>query len=142
MASVVDDLNELLTIERGEAEALEIVLKELSVLDKDLADSGADVLQTASWSCSGLYRRITQLHGAPTLDASGLADDLADRPDTKSKLDILCKEEERIRKRIHAILTRNDIDDTTQGFLKDLLDAHKQSTLWCATTLGEWKRDK
>ncbi|MHB9036927.1 MAG: ferritin-like domain-containing protein [Armatimonadota bacterium] len=142
MASVVNDLNELLVIERGEAEAFEIVLKELSVLDKDLADSGADVMQTASWSCSGLYRRITQLHGEPTLDASGLAEDVADKPDTKSKLQSLCKEEERIRKKIHSVLARDDMDDATRGFLKDVQDAHKESAAWCEASLGEWKPDK
>ncbi len=74
MAYVVDELNELLISERGQVEALKTLLSAVEHTDPDIADSGRDVLQTASWTCVGLDHRISQLGKAPSLEVSRLAE--------------------------------------------------------------------
>ena len=141
MASIVDELNRLLMAERGEAEAVLEFIQELAEADADIAAGGRDALRTSSWSCSGLYRRITQLDGTPTLDASDLAADLAERSDTRSRLELLCESQENDLHMVEQLLKRRDLDRTTRQFLKDLRNAHKEMLRWCRETLGEWRRD-
>jgi len=141
MASVVDDLNELLCRERGEVEAVQALLHELSASDPDIADSGRDVLETASWSCQGLWHRINQLGGTATVDASDLGQRLDDLTDTKSKLELICKDQKKDRKLIDSLLKNEDLDKDTRSFLEDLHRAHCDSERWCERTLNEWKRD-
>ena len=141
MASIVDEQNRLLMAERGEAEAVLEFIEELAEADADIAAGGRDVLRTSSWSCSGLYRRITQLDGTPTLEASDLAADLAERFDTRSRLELLCESQENDLHMVEQLLKRRDLDRTTRQFLKDLRNAHKEMSRWCRETLGEWRRD-
>ena len=139
MASVVDELNELLSSERGEVEAVDVLIKQLAETDADIAESAADALRTASWSCSGLYHRINQLHGSTTLDSTNLAEELSARPDAKSKLEFLCAAQERDKARTESILRRKDLDNTTRSFLIDLTRAHEETLGWCETVLDEWE---
>lgn len=139
MASLVDELNGLLSSERGEVEATNALMAELAETDADIADSAADVLQTASWSCSGLYHRINQLKGTVTLDSADLAEELSAEPDARSKLAFLCAAQERDKARIESILKRSDLDETTRGLLIDLTRAHDETLRWCESVLGEWE---
>lgn len=141
MASVVDDLNDLLARERGEVEAVEALLEELRRTDADLAESGSDVLTTASWSCSGLYHRIVQLNGVPTVDSSDLAQDILDRPDTQSKLEFLCAEQQQDLNKIRGVLKHKGLDKTTREFIEELRDAHRETVRWCEAALSQWKAD-
>ncbi len=141
MASLVDELNRLLTDERGEVEAVNALIRELAASDADIADSAADILRTASWSCSGLYHRINQLHGTPTLDASDLADRLSAKPDAKSMLALLCSTQKWDRSRIESILRRRRLDEATRSFLVDLAKAHDETLRWCESALREWEVD-
>lgn len=141
MASVVDDLNELLKRERGEVEAVNMLISELEDTDPDIADGAEDVLDTASWSCSGLYHRITQLGGTPTLDTAGYTEEMENREDLKSRLELLCSYQNEDGSRIKAILDRDDLDETTRSFLGDLREAHMDTVRWCETTLAQWRVD-
>lgn len=142
MSSVVDELNELLAAERGEAEAVSDFIDELAEVDSDIAEGAKDVLQTASWSCSGLYRRITQTGGTPTLATSDLSTQLENKPDVRSRLEFLCETQVDDVSRIRALLNRKDLDRTTRQFLQDLKKAHDETIQWCKTTLDEWRRDE
>ena len=142
MASVVDELNELLKRERGEAEAIQLMFDQLEKTDPDLLDGGDDVLRTSAWSCSGLYHRNNKLHGDPTTDAQNLADEIEDKEDAKSKLEYLCKSQKTDRHLVKSILKRDDLDKDTHDFLVDLLKAHDDITVWCSTKLSEWKKDE
>lgn len=141
MASVVEELNELLKRERGEVEAVDTLIAELEDTDPDIAEGAADVLDTASWSCSGLYHRINQLGGTPTLDSTNLAEDMEDQESVKGKLELLCKSQYEDNDRVKAVLDRDDLDETTRGFLSDLLNAHADTVRWCETALTQWKVD-
>lgn len=139
MTSIVDELNELLIRERGEAEAIKILFDELQETDSDLLDNADDILRTEAWSCSGLYHRISQLHGKPSTDALDLIEKLEDKDDVKSKLEFMCKSQKKDRSIIKSILKRDDLDQTTRDFLTDLLKAHENTTTWCDSKLNEWK---
>lgn len=141
MASVVDELNELLVRERGEVEALKALANRFRQRDPDLVHGAEDAMETAIWSCSGLYHRINQLDGEPTFDVSSLPDRVADQDDTKSKLEIVCASQRQDLRMVRSLLRREDLDDATRSFLKDLLAAHEASAKWCSSTLSEWEPD-
>lgn len=142
MASVVDELNYILKRERGETEAIQTLLDELSDVDVDIKHSGTDILSTASWSCNGLYHRINQLHGTPTLDTTRLANEIADKADVKSRIERLCTYQKQDKIKIRSILKRDDLDETTKDFLIELLRAHQEMTDWCRSTLQQWEVDE
>lgn len=142
MASLIDELNELLKRERGEAEAIKLIFEELEQTDPDLLDGGDDIQRTAAWSCSGLYHRISRLQGDPTTDMQDFADEISDREDAKSKIEYLCKSQKTDRKLVKTILKRDDVDQATHDFLIDLLKAHEDTVAWCDAKLAEWKKDK
>lgn len=140
-ASVVDDLNRMLEAERGEAEAVKVFLEGLPPADADIAESGKDVLTTASWSCSGLYHRIVQMGGVATLESGDAAERLAEIDGTKSRLEFLCKSQREHEEMIRAVLARRGLDGPTRDFLKELLRAHEETATWCRDTLMEWEHD-
>lgn len=140
MPSVVEELNQLLARERGQVEALKAFLDDMDETDPDIAESGADVLQTAGWTCSGLYHRITQLHGTPALDATDLEARMCDQPDPDSKLKLICREHRNDVSLAKSILKRDDLDDTTRDFLKDVLNAHQDTARWCEATLAQFEQ--
>ncbi len=141
MASVVEELNQLLARERGEVEALDVLVEQFSKCDPDLVRGAEDARETASWACSGLYHRINQLHGTPTLDSSRLADRVINEPETQQKVKIVCGAQKQDVRSVKSLLKRDDIDDATRSFLRDMLNAYDASADWCASTLGEWERD-
>lgn len=142
MASLVDELNELLKRKRGEAEAIKLMFDELEQTDPDLLDGGDDILRTMAWSCSGLYHRISQLQGNPTTDMQNLEDEISDREDAKSKIEYLCKLQKEDRKMVKSTLKRDDVDHATHDFLIDMLKVQEDTTAWCDSKLAEWKKDK
>jgi len=137
MSSLVDDLNLLLARERGEAEAVIELVNELSRSDPEMAGGAKQLLDTASWSCSGLYHRISQLKGLPSLESGGLAEEIADEPSAKKKIERLCAAQLSDQSEIASVLRRRDLDRTTRVFLRDLLSAHEQAVKWCRSRLGE-----
>ena len=141
MASLVDELNDLLSCERGEAEAVQTLVEVLDAADTDLADGARDVLNSASWACSGLYRRISQLGGTPTMEASNLAEELEDRSEPFSKLKYICTEQHRDVKRVNSLLKRDDLDTATKELLTELKDLHNSAIRWCSETLKQWQPD-
>lgn len=141
MASVVDELNELIKNERGIVEGTKTFLNELDSMDKDIAAGSDDVRETAQWSCDGLYHRIVQLHGMVTLDISDLSEKITNKRQVKSKLEVLYGAIKDNRKMIKAILKRDDLDEDTRGFLEDLLRGHQDPITWCESKLSEWKAD-
>ena len=142
MASIVDQLNALLYRERGEVEAVKGLIAEISASDPDIADSARDALETASWSCQGIYHRIVHLKGVPTLETQDLLEAFSDLPDTKSKIKMICKEQNEDLHMISKLLREPELDKDTKGFLADLLEAHKATETWCQDTLAQWKVDK
>ncbi|MCE5198923.1 MAG: ferritin-like domain-containing protein [Armatimonadota bacterium] len=142
MASVVDDLNNLLARERGEVEALRTVVQDLHSTDPDLADSGDDVVQAGSWCCNGLYKRISQLDGTPTLDSTDLERQVSDKPDVPSKLKMVCSREKDDRSQVKHLLKRDDLDNDTREFLREMLDMHMEKARWCESTLDQWKHEE
>lgn len=139
MASLVDELNDLLSCERGEAEAVQALVEVLEAADTDLADGARDVLNSASWACSGLYHRISQLGGTPTLQASNLAEELEDRSEPLSKLKYICSEQHHDVKRVNSLLKRNDLDTATRELLTELRGLHNDAIEWCSETLKQWR---
>lgn len=139
MASVVEELNELLCRERGEVEEVAELIKELRETDPDIADSARDALKTASWSCHGLVNRIEWLGGESTLDAEDYSEELEDRVTTKSKIQFLCSTQESDLMRTRTLLKTPLLDKDTREFLQDLLRAHEETVKWCKATLAEWE---
>lgn len=141
MAELLDELNKLLARERGEMQAVKALMDEVEQTEPDVADGARDVFDTSSWSCKGLYHRITQLGGTPTLSESSLADELSDLPDTRSKIEVLCSSQREDLELVEALRKRKRLDGATREFLEDLARAHEDTLRWCNNTLGEWKRD-
>lgn len=141
MASIVDHLNDLLYRERGEVEAVRELIAEIASTDPDIADSARDALETASWSCHGLYHRLSHLSGVPTLESAGLADALAEQPDTKSKVELICREQQQDLDMVSELLKEKGLDRDTRAFLEDLVRAHRTTQSWCEATLSQWKAD-
>ena len=141
MASVVDELNELLARERGEVEALKALTDSLRQRDPDLVPGAEDAMETASWSCSGLYHRINQLGGKPTLEVSNLPDRVANQDDTKGKLKTVCASQRQDLRILKSLLRHEELDDATRSFLKDLLASHEVAADWCSSALSEWEPD-
>ena len=141
MASIVDQLNALLYRERGEVQAVRGLIAEISASDSDIADSAKDALETASWSCKGIYHRIVHLNGTPTLESADLSEALSDLQDTKSKIRLICREQREDLHLISKLLREKELDKETRSFLKDMLNAHKVTKAWCESTLAQWKVD-
>jgi hypothetical protein len=142
LSSLVDDLNALLVKERGVVEATAALIDELDPTDPDIAGSAGDVQETASWVCEGLCHRINQLGGSASLESYGLAQVVTDEQDTPKKIKLICRCEEEAARMVKAILKRADIDEDTQGFLEDVMNARRSSVFWCESTLSQWKVDK
>ncbi len=138
MPSLVDELNDLLARERGELEAVAVLLDDLAETDPDLADGAADALSTERWSISGLYHRIVALGGSPTLEVVDLASEMAAAPDPKDKLNLLCGTQRTDGRRLRKTLARDDLDRTTRDFLTDVLRSHEETAAWCESVLSEW----
>jgi hypothetical protein len=141
MATLVSDLNELLVRERGVAEALGTFRDEIAGSDPDIAETVDDLLQTALWACSGLYHRINQLGGTPALDTVDLAQRMCDQPDTQSRLELICGEQNSDKARVKQILARDDLDDTTSEFLRTMIGLLDDTSNWCGFTLSQWEVD-
>lgn len=141
MASIVDQLNALLFRERGEVEAVKELIAEIRTSDPDIADTARDALRTASWSCQGIYHRILHLKGTPTLESANLAEALSDLEDTKSKIELLCREQHEDLRMVTKLLRHEELDKDTRSFLDDLLNAHEATKTWCEATLSQWKVD-
>lgn len=139
MPSVVESLNQLLSRERGEVEAVEELMHQLQSTDPDIAAGARDALDTAEWSCHGLYHRIHHLGGTPTLDVEDTALRLAEEPDVKAKLQFLCSTQEDDLKLIKSILDGGYVDKHTRALLEDLSRAHEETANWCRRVLEEWK---
>jgi len=142
MASVTDHLNDLLVRERGEVEAVRELVREIACSDADIAESAKDAFDTAKWSCQGLYHIIVRLGGIATLESEPLAERLSELPDTKSKVKLICKEQDRDAAMVVDLLAHQDLDDDTRSFLDDLLRAHKESKQWCGRVLSQWKIER
>ncbi len=141
MASLPGELNELLKHERGEVEAVKILIQDLERTDPDLAEGARDVLDTSSWSCRGLYHVFVRLGATPTIDIGDLASQISEQPDAKSKLEMLCSSQEEHLRSVERLLNREDLDDASSAFLKDLLQAHEAARRWCVDALAGWQRD-
>jgi hypothetical protein len=142
MASVTDHLNDLLVRERGEVEAVRELVKEIACTDPDIADSAKDAFDTARWSCQGLYHRIVRLGGTATLEAEPLAGRLSELPDTKSKIELVCAEQDGDATMIADLLAHPGLDRDTQTFLDELLRAHHETKQWCVGVLSQWRVER
>lgn len=142
MTSILDQLNELLRRERGEVEAVQELIAEIAASDPDIAETARDALETASWSCHGLYHRIVHLKEVPTLESADLVETLSEQPNTKSKIEVICREQQEDLHMISRLLRQKELDKDTRDFLKDLLKAHEVTKTWCEATLAQWKVDR
>jgi bacterioferritin (cytochrome b1) len=139
MTSVIDGLNELLCRERGEVEAVANLIKEIRRADPDIADSARDALETASWSCQGLYHRIDWLGGTPTMDAEDHLEQMEELQSTKEKIEFICSTQKADSEKTRALLEKPILDKDTRDLLENLLRAHEGTMQWCKATLAEWE---
>lgn len=139
MTSVIDGLNELLRRERGEVEAVAELIREIKETDPDIATSARDVLETAGWSCQGLYHRIEWLGGTPTMDTEDHSEDLQDQPNTKAKIQFLCRSQEQDLELTQSLLDKPILDRDTRDLLQRLHTAHEDALHWCKAALAEWE---
>lgn len=142
MASITDHLNDLLVRERGEVEAVQELVREMAGTDADIAESAKDALDTARWSCQGLYHIVVRLGGTATLEAEPLAEELSELADTKSKVELLCGEQDRHEAILADLLAHPDLDKDTRSFLDDVRRAHQETQQWCQRVLSQWKVEK
>lgn len=138
MTSVIESLNELLKRERGEVQAVADLIKEIADSDPDIADSARDVLETASWSCQGLYSRIEWLGGTPTLEIQDHTEELAERRSTNKKIEFLCSTQEADLAMTRSLQEKPILDKDTRDLVTSLIKAHEDAIAWCRTTLAEW----
>ncbi len=139
MASLVDDLNELIESTRAVFEAAEAVADDIKCLDPDIEEGLEDIMDTERWSSSGLYHRINQLKGTANLLVGDFPGQVADVQELSEKIRMICRQEENIAHRAREILSRDDLDETTRELITELRRLHRRNAEWCREILTQWQ---
>jgi hypothetical protein len=139
MESLIDDLNDLLIKTRSGLEAAKAVADEIKECDPDIVRGLEDIVETERWSSSGLYHRITQLKGTPTLLTTDFASRVTDKDELQDRLKMICDEQRAIARQAKSLLSRSDLDEPTKESLEEVRDMHSRNVEWCKTTLKEWE---
>jgi hypothetical protein len=139
MASLVDELNDLVKETRAGFEAAQAIAEETEIDDPDIESGLEDIMDGERWSSSGLYHRITQLDGTPNLLTTDLAELISDKNDLLDKLSMLCRHEENVTKQTKTVLSRDDLDDATRQLLTEMRELHSRNAHWCRKIMAEWK---
>jgi len=124
MASLIQDLNELLVKTRTAHEAIRAVIDEYSETDTDIVDGLEDIADAERWSSSGLYHRITQLDGTPTLLNSDLTARISEIDSLPDKLSVICEEHQDIARLAIDVLARDDLDEPTRELVTEISNLH------------------
>ncbi|MDO8682871.1 MAG: DUF6306 domain-containing protein [Armatimonadota bacterium] len=139
--SVVDELNDILASERAEVEATRKLIEELRHQAPDLADGLETIHDSARWACAGLYHVINHSGGVPALDIGSLADRLDRETEVVDKLKTLSRHQEAAIRQTKHILNREDMDETAQGLLSEIVSIHQRNRDWLKEKIGEWTPD-
>lgn len=139
MASLIDDLNSLLIQTRSGLEAAEAAANGIECSDPDIESGLEDIIESERWSSSGLYHRITQLNGTPTLLTSDFASQVDAAGELKDKLKLICKDQRSTTKMARGILDRDDLDDPTKQLLTEIHSLHKNNATWCKSVIKEFE---
>lgn len=131
MASLIDDLNELLINTRSVLEAAQSVADEIESSDPDLEMGLEDIIERERWSYSGLYHRTTQLNGTPTLLITDLASQVADADDLHQKFHLIYENLLTTARKAQSVLERDDLDEATIELLTEIHSLHKKNAVWC-----------
>lgn len=139
MADILDDLNDLLEKTRGSYEAVKSVADEIELSDPDIEDGLREIIEAERWSASGLYHRITQLDGTPTLRVVDLASRIAAIKGLDGRIDAIRRYQESMVRQVKSILSRHELDEATQSFLEEMRNLHTRGADWCKTVLKAWE---
>jgi iron uptake system EfeUOB component EfeO/EfeM len=141
MASLVDDLNNLIEKTRAGFEAAEQLAAEIKDCDPDIETRLEDIADAERWSSSGLYHRITQLDGTPNLLVSDFPSRIATKEALQDKIKMLEHQQEQIAREAKHILNRDDLNEPTQELLTEIRNLHMRNANWCKQILEQWKID-
>lgn len=141
MAALVDYLNSLLTKVRGIQEAARGIADEFDISDPDIGGGLEDIIDAERWSSSGLYHRISQLGGTPTLESANSESRVAIKEALHDKLKILCDLHKSVTKDVKYILKNNGLDQDTIELLDEIRSTHERNETWCKTIIAEWEPD-
>lgn len=139
--ALVADLNDLLKDIRGALEAAQAVAKETKELDPDIERGLEDVIEGERWSSSGLYHRITQSGGTPTLLESAFPTTVATKETLQAQIKALCNYEGAIARRVRRLLSHKDVDEVTGSLLSEMEGVHTKNAHWCSQILLQWEPD-
>lgn len=139
MAALVDDLNDLLEHTRGIFEAVEMLADEIEATDPDIERGLQDILDAERWTASGLYHRITQLHGTPNLRTTDFPSRLSSTEGLDRKLKAISRKQESLAREARAVFLRDDVDAPTKALLDEMRALHLRNADWCKTILQEWE---
>jgi bacterioferritin (cytochrome b1) len=137
--SLVSDLNELLTKTRGALEGAQVIKERTHSLDQDIERGIDTVIENEHWATTGLYHRITQLDGTPTIQTSDFPSDIANKNSLRAQLGLLRSYEQMIVHSTRELMHNDEFDDTTRDFLIELRNSHHDNAEWCDQTLEQWR---
>jgi len=142
VASLVDDLNDLLARARAGCEAARLLAHEIERSDPDIDRGLEDIIDIERWSSSGLYHRITQLDGTPSLAVNTFPDRVAAKTDLRERLKMLCNEQEAVARQAKHVLLRDDLDQATRDLLTEFREVHLRNAAWCSRIMRQWEPDR
>ncbi|MBI2844363.1 MAG: hypothetical protein HYX78_13260 [Armatimonadetes bacterium] len=138
MASLINELNDLLERTRSSVEAARLVAEEIVVTDPDIERGIEDIVDGDRWSSSGLYHRITQLGGTPTLLSDGFSSRVATKENLLDKLKAFCNNQKAIARLAGSIMSRHELDEPTRELLDEIKRLHAQNARRCEQMMHEW----